>query len=280
MTHESFPSRLYIWDGASRKLAELQCFTGPSLLKHFLPDPAIFVNPSSRLKSSLVLSWLRIRPVFLWRLGLPDPPSFPNREWRSILEAADNFRTGSQDRKEKLDILQSLVKESHSRGIVLDEQNISSAPARWNNQLVQCNTYGSLDPQLVCEVVWELYEAKFRLEILTIDRHLVPEPQGHGEEVQMQKEEWFLRELLAHHPYITQPGLSSSSNHSLRTQYLRGLFYLVKGSPGKKPLELEGPFPKDDDDLGVKEIEDVLANYYICVFVKVYHRPPTIPHFL
>lgn len=117
----------------------------------------------------------------------------------------------------------------------------------------------------------------------------MPEPQGHGEEVDMRKEEWFLRELqahrcwpgLAHRPYITQPGLSSSyANHSLRTQYLRGLFYLVKGWPGKKPLELEGPFPKDDDDLGVKEIEDVLANCYICVFVKVYHRPPTIPHFL
>lgn len=288
MTHESFPLRLSFWDEASHRLAELQKFTGPSLLDHYVPDPVLFVDPNNALKSSLVLSWLRIRPIILWRLGLPDPPSFVNRNWRAMLEAADGFRSGSQNRPKMLDLLKSFIKESNSAGIVLNEHSISSAPAYWNGQLIQCNAYGSLDPQIVWEVVWELYEAKFRLEMLTIDRKLVPEPEGDGEEAEMLREVWFARELdvhrcwpgLAHCPSIAHPGFSSKSNQPLRARYLKGLFHLVKGWPGKKPIELQRAFPKEDDDLGMREVEDSLANYYVRMFVKVYHRPPAIPHFL
>jgi len=288
VVHESFPACLYLWDEASRRLAELHPFTGPSLLEHYLPDPSLFVDPSNALKPALLLSWLRIRPVILWRLGLPGPRLFVNKKWRAMLEAADGFRAASQNRKEMLDILRSLVRESHSMGIQLDEYKISSAPAYWNGQLVQRNAYGSLDPRIVREIVWELYEAKFRLEMLTIDRHMVPEPEGDGEEAEMLKEAWFARELevhqcwpgLAHCPRIAQPGFSSHSNQPLRVRYLKGLFNLVKGWPGEKPIELKRIFPKEDDELGMREVEATLANYYVRMFVKVYHRPPTIPHVL
>ncbi|KAE9389900.1 hypothetical protein BT96DRAFT_1002823 [Gymnopus androsaceus JB14] len=167
--HESFPACLYLWDEARRRLAELHPFTGPSLLEHYLPDPLLFVDPSNALKPALLLSWLRICPVILWQLGLPGPRLFVNKKWWAMLETADGFHAASQNHKEMLDILRSLVRESHSMGIQLDKNKISSAPAYWNGQLVQHNAYGLLDPQIVWEIVWELYEAKFCLEMLTID---------------------------------------------------------------------------------------------------------------
>ena len=86
-----------------------------------------------------------------------------------MLEAADGFKPDSKYHKEMLDILTSLVKESHSMGIELDEGRIAAAPAYWNDQVVQSNAYRSLEPQIVQEVVWELYEAKFHHEMCTID---------------------------------------------------------------------------------------------------------------
>lgn len=203
-----------------------------------------------------------------------------------MLEAANGFTPDSGYRKEMLDILTSLIRESNSIGIQLDADRIATAPAYWNDEVVQCNAYGSLDPQIVREVVWELYEAKFRLEMLAIDRYMVPEPQGDSEEAQMLKEAWYAREAeihrcwpgLAHRPRISQPGLSTHSNQLPRAQYLKGLFDLVRGWPGRKPIELTQSFPKEGDDLGMREVEESLANYYVRVFVKAYHRPPTIPH--
>lgn len=124
--------------------------------------------------------------------------------------------------------------------------------------------------------------------MLTIDLKLVPEPEGDGEEVEMLREAWFSRELqvhqcwpgLAHCPCVTHPGFSSKPNQPLRAHYLKGLFYLIKGWPGKKTIELQQAFPNEDDDLGIREVEDSLANYYVCMFLKVYHWPPIIPHFL
>ncbi|KAE9397091.1 hypothetical protein BT96DRAFT_941147 [Gymnopus androsaceus JB14] len=266
VTHECFPVRVHLWDEASRRLAELQRYTGPSLLEHYLPDPSLFVNPNNLLKPALIVSWLRIRPVILWRLGLPDP-----KDWRAMLEAADNFLvSGSKKRGEMLEILKALVKESHSSGIVINEHNLSGMPAYWKGQLVQCNASGSLDPQIVWEVVWVLYEAKFRLEIRTLDRYIVPQPEGDSEEVEMLRESWFARELeidrcwpgLAHCPRSTQPGFSTHSNEPLRIRYLKGLFNLVKGWPGEKPDELRKAFPKEEDIVRMHEVEEALANYY------------------
>lgn len=144
MIHKSFPSHLSLWDQASCRLAELKKFTGPSLLDHYLPDPALFINPNNVLKSSLLLSWLCIRPVFLWRLGLPNPPSFVNRNWGAMLEAADGIRSASQNWQKMLDILKSFVSESQSNGILLNQDVISSAPAYWNGQLVHLKLFGRL----------------------------------------------------------------------------------------------------------------------------------------
>lgn len=102
----------------------------------------------------------------------------------------------------------------------------------------------------------------------------------------MLRDGWFARELdidrcwpgLAHSPQFKQPGLSTHSNQHSRIRYLKGLFNLTKGWPGEKPEQLRKAFPDEEDNVQMREVEEVLANYYMRVFVKVYHRPATVPH--
>lgn len=285
--HDSWPIRLHVWDIASVRLKELERFTGPSQLEQFLPDPALFVTPDNALKVSLLMMWLRIRPALLWRLGLPNAKLFTNKQWRAMLEAADGFRTTPSQplRAKMLTQLKSVLEDSRSVGIQIDADNIASVPALWNGVKVNLNASGQIDPSIVRQVIWELYEIKFRLEMLVLDRYMVPEPQGDTDEVEMLKEAWYEREFqvhrcwpgLPHLPKYTDPGFSSQRG-TYRICYLKGLFDLVKAWPGVKPPELRRPFPQEDDHTALMEIEEILANYYLRVFLKTFHRPSTVPH--
>ncbi|KAE9385900.1 hypothetical protein BT96DRAFT_1006616 [Gymnopus androsaceus JB14] len=253
--HDSWPIRLHIWDIASQ----------------FLPDPALFVTPNNALKVSLLM-WLHIRPALLWRLGLPNVKLFTNKQWRAMLEAADGFRTTPSQplRAKMLMQLKSVLEDSRSVGIQIDADNIASVPALWNGVKVNLNASEQIDPSIVRQVIWELCEIKFCLEMLVLDRYMVPEPQGDTDEVEMLKEAWYEREFqvhccwpgLPHLPKYTDPGFSSQRG-TYRICYLKGLFDLVKAWPGVKPPELRRPFPQEDDHTALMEIEEILANYYL-----------------
>lgn len=285
IVHESYPAPINHWDLANVKLKDLQRLTGPSLLEHPLPDPSIFITPQSTLKPALILMWLRLRPILLWRMSFPDPKLFSNREWRAMLEAADGFKISSNPLRGKmLAELRTLLESSHSTGVILNMENLTSAPALWNG--INITSPSALDPNIIREIVWELYEAKFRIELLMLDKHLVPEPVGESDEAELMREIWYEWDIQVHHcwpglayrPLYAHPGLSSSRAQSLRISYLKGLFDLVQGWPGDKAPELQKPFPSEDNQLAVSEVEEVLANYYVRIFLNSFHRPATIPH--
>ncbi|KAE9389069.1 hypothetical protein BT96DRAFT_947143 [Gymnopus androsaceus JB14] len=192
---------------------------------------------------------------------------------------------GSSGRTKMLTQLKSVLKDSCSVGIQIDADNIVSVPALWNGAKVNLNTSGQIDPSIVWQVIWELYEIKFCLEMLVLDRYMVPEPQGDTDEVEMLKEAWYEREFQVHHcwpglPYLpkyTDPGFSSQHG-TYHICHLKGLFDLVKAWLGVKPPELWRPFPQEDDHTALMEIEEILVNYYLCVFLKTFHWPSTVPH--
>lgn len=115
---------------------------------------------------------------------------------------------------------------------------------------------------------------------------MVPEPVGSGDEWEMAQEIWYERERLvhrcwpgqAHRPQSSRPGFSTIGDNSLRIPFVKALFNLVQAWPGPKPIELCNPFPAEEDQIAVFAVEEALASYYIRVFLKVFQRPPTIPH--
>lgn len=200
-----------------------------------------------------------------------------------MLEVAEGLEGQNKRQKRMLEILQALMKDS---GIVLDEKNIALAPAFWNDVEVELDSSGQLDVQIVHEIIWELYEAKFCLEMFLIERKMVPKPTGYGEEWEMAQEIWFKRERLvhccwpgqAHRPQYSRPGFSQIGDNSSRLPFIKGLFSLVQAWPGPKPVKLSNPFPAEEDLVALREVEEILASYYIHTFLKSFQHPPTIPH--
>lgn len=92
----TFPLPLDWWGKALDCLSEFHRRTGQSRLDHPVPHPVVFLTPQDQLKFPMVLMWLRIRPVFLWRLSLPQAPVFKNKDWRALLEAAHGTTGPSQ----------------------------------------------------------------------------------------------------------------------------------------------------------------------------------------
>lgn len=268
------------------RLSEFYRRTGQSILDHPVPHPVVFLNPANELKFLMVLMWLRIRPIFLWRLSLPEAPVFTNKDWRALLEAAHGTTGPSPRRTKMLGKLKEVLKQYHSTGIIIDEDNLASIPATWNSLPVTLDSAGALPSSLVQQVTWELYELQFRLELITLDRYMVPEPQGSGDGIQLERQLWLAREAkvslcwpgVTCSPRYVEPGFSSLLKQSVRVPYVKAFFELVRAWPGPKPSLLLKPFPTDHGTSLVLEVEDALANYYIRVFVRVFHRPPTIPH--
>lgn len=289
LDHAHFPLRLPWWDTACERLLKLHDHTGHSLLHSPVPNPVIFLLPDNQLRSNFLLTWLRLRPVVLWRLSLPNARFYASKDWRAMLEAADGYKTAASDRRTKmLAELNKLVDTSRSMlssQMTINPANLQSSPALWNDVPVELDASGQLNGEVIREVIWELYETNFRIELLTLDRHMVPEPVGDTEEVCMQREVWFQREAMVHRcwpglPYRPQyhsPGASSVAHQALRLPFIKAFFELLRTWPGR-PDVLKRPFPPDEHLSDIFGIEEALANFYVRVFVKVFHRPATVPH--
>lgn len=219
---------------------------------------------------------------------MPGAKTFTYKQWHAMLEAADGVHmTSSQPlRAEMLENLKLLLADSQSVGIEIEANTLTSAPALWKGVAVNLNTQGQMDTTIVQEVMWELYEIRFRLEVVSLDRYMVPEPLGDSDEADMLREAWYEREMIVHHCWpglahaakYVEPGLSSYRPLGYRVRYLKGLFNLIRGWPGLKPQELRLAFPPEDDQVALIELEEALANYYTRIFLKVFHRPPSVPH--
>ncbi|KAF9050935.1 hypothetical protein BDP27DRAFT_1373542 [Rhodocollybia butyracea] len=163
-----------------------------------------------------------------------------------------------------------LVSDSQSIGITIDVANLEDAKAWWNNAPVSLSAAGLVHHQVVCEVIWELMEINYRMEFITLDAHLVPEPQGETEEDAMAREIWLQREAeilrcwpgLPYRPQYSSPGPSSMHSPPSRIPFIKAFYQVVQYWPGPKPALLRQPFPLEVDQSALESVEKVLVNYY------------------
>ncbi|KAJ3739147.1 hypothetical protein DFH05DRAFT_1457453 [Lentinula detonsa] len=286
LKHNDYPAGLAWWESANSALQEFHGLTGPALLKHPVPDPSLLLTPQNVLKPSFLLAWLRIRRICILRISQPNPKWFNNRRWRALLEIADGMNmAGSQGRREEMmKELDSLVKECREFGVTLDTKNLARVPAMWGERVITLDAAGNIDQEVCQQVVWELFEIKFRHELFALDKWLVPKQEGDSDDAVIQREAWYQRELLVYRCFPglaykpMEPGFSSHRDHSYRVEYVRGLYNLMRGWPGPKPAELNAPFPDEDDQFSVLELEEAMAHYYVRKFLVAFQRPATIPH--
>ncbi|KAK7448856.1 hypothetical protein VKT23_013586 [Stygiomarasmius scandens] len=160
-------------------------------------------------------------------------------------------------------------------GVQYTLQSLTSTQAEWRGQKLLIDTLPS--PRIAHEVLWELYEISFRLELVTLDRQL-----AHGRR-QSDLHACWRGPILRVDFDDEDRGLGSTSLEN-RLPYLRALHNLMQGWPGPKPLEIENPFPTGDSDGCVsakaQEVEEAMAHFYVRMFFNTFHRPAVLPHHL
>ncbi|THU89805.1 hypothetical protein K435DRAFT_593090, partial [Dendrothele bispora CBS 962.96] len=142
---------------------------------YFVPQPVSLISSDNEPRRAyLISSWVKLRPIFLWILAHPGETSriaLKGPQWRSILDLASGleYKAGPHTSKTHVEmehLLQKLVSDGR-HGVVLDLRKLPASPAYWQGQQL------SLDKQPPVEVtrqiLWELYEVSFRLEMMALD---------------------------------------------------------------------------------------------------------------
>ncbi|KAK7461753.1 hypothetical protein VKT23_008183 [Stygiomarasmius scandens] len=276
------PPMLQSWSMANLELAPLTDYiqeipqTG-----YYLPEPeSLIASSSESIRTRLLLTWLKLRDIFLYRLSSSRSQTrlLKNAKWRSVLELGNGLQIGlSKGRTTKVhqDMLKLLNKylEDPNHGIQLQLQNVSSSLPKWQNQTLSNSEMPAA--RAVREILWELSEINFRLELLTLDGHM------------HQNKNWMdrfkeVRECWHGLVYRPDPNHANRGLGALslsdRVPYLQAFYNVLCSWPGEKPEELKRSFPQD---LGLIEaVELAMTRYYARSFLNVFTQPAILPRYL
>ncbi|THU79081.1 hypothetical protein K435DRAFT_562487, partial [Dendrothele bispora CBS 962.96] len=142
---------------------------------YFLPQPMSLISSDNELRKAYLLStWVKLRPLFLWILAHPGDTSriaLKGPQWRSILDLASGlgYKAGTQTSKTHSEMEQLLRKLVSDRrhGVELDLTKLPATPAYWQGQ--QLSVEKQPPSQVTRQILWELYELSFRLELMALD---------------------------------------------------------------------------------------------------------------
>ncbi|THU88211.1 hypothetical protein K435DRAFT_866499 [Dendrothele bispora CBS 962.96] len=290
LEHRLNPAAAPTWSMALSELCAFHESRVPEKLGYFLPQPeSLISSDNEHRRAYLISTWVKLRPMFLWILAHPGETSqvaLRGPQWRSILDLASGlgYKAGTQTSKthaEMEQLLQKLVADRR-HGVVLDLKKLPAIPAYWGGQQLSLDKEPPV--QVTHQILWELYEVCFRLELMALDQELLP------------KSDWGLRQQELHLCWHSLPfaadldssdvGLSASSWEK-RLPFVQALYSVVRAWPGPRPDEISFPFPQCVTDGSVtsghfeqqvKTVEEALARFYVRTFFNTFARPPTIPH--
>lgn len=158
---------------------------------HFLPSPSLFIGPTADgRRGAFFENWLRLR-VSLYSAHLGPPTQikhFQSQEWRDYLGGVGNVakdtvegalggagagkRSKAAVRKEAVRLA---VEEIFGGGEAANPRLLWDAPLKFCDQ--GYGSFGDISVLDQREILWEVFEMGFRLELTILDRKLCP---GHN----------------------------------------------------------------------------------------------------
>jgi hypothetical protein len=137
-----------------------------------LPEPALFVTPADEKKRiSFLMTWLKCRVAWLWRLDSGSQVAMKSQMWRDLLGMNYNqiAKEGTSAGKRRDQIHKVMGKDVEKTGVSLSSLS-DNEPAVWQGEKLTNNTMPPTNT--VREILWELYELNFRFEFLALDLRL------------------------------------------------------------------------------------------------------------
>lgn len=158
--------------GKKQTQAPHQGADAPHRGHYALPDPVLLVTPTSDDKKlSYILTWLRARPALLYRIQKRQSTALSAQMWRDFLGMGQSSQTNSATAAaQRRDRIRTIMGPG-----LMDEAGLSEAPqsetvgdVRWRGTELSLTTLPGTS--VVHEIVWELFELNFRLELFGLDR--------------------------------------------------------------------------------------------------------------
>ena len=142
-----------------------------------LPDPALFVTPADdKKKVAYLLTWLRARPALLYRLQKQESTALSNQAWRDFLEMgrSDKVRDDTAAAARRDDIRKIMGGVLKTAGVSEASPNANLGPVYWRDEELPVDKLPR--PSVLWEILWELYELNFRLELFNLDQRASTNP--------------------------------------------------------------------------------------------------------
>lgn len=254
------------------------------------PDPGLFISTS--LRNVYLATWLSARPAWMWGMTkeiLPaggGPVRVPSQWWRDFLRrgcfpsdssshalATSKAKTTKGPSKTELRNKDVTRIFRHHMGA---EMKIVDSVFWRGKQLTQ-GDIAQLDPVVIAEILWDLYEHNWRLELVSLDRVVMPALWWPGE---AEDRDSLIRSLFHNNDYLVSQFPTSDQGLAAlvwqdRAQYLKIFREIMSPWPGFPPdaghLKLTSPSE-------VAFVEKLLANFYCQTFFDFSGRAPITPH--
>jgi hypothetical protein len=205
-----------------------------------------------------------------------------NKMWRNILALEKTtVRPDTKEGKLREEALQILTKAAKTADIDLRIGSLSGMAPKWQGTTFRPEEL--LRPELAREILWELYEANFRVELLSIDALLNKTGQSVGDrEILIGGNCWATGYVI---PDLksAKEGLNSPKLWE-RRHCLYGMHTIMREWSGSRPPSLCEAFPEVEnnhdglDKLAVVEKE--IAEFYVTSFFKLFRRAAIVPHLI
>ncbi|KAK1216463.1 hypothetical protein PQX77_020905 [Marasmius sp. AFHP31] len=247
-----------------------------------LPPPRLFINPQrDETKATLICNWLKLRQVLLYRLSV-ESRRLSNKEWRALLMNAGPGTSPSDPKralrfKEMGEVLQDFIVKS---GLSLKPDNLDAIRPSWNGQELE---EGKLPaPQIVREIMHELFELNFRQELVVLDAQLDESGMSTYDRQCLLDACWVgSADCL---PHVDRSGGLGDDTFQGRLPYLAALHKVMSTWRISKPIELMDTFPVNEAahnfSASVGRVERALALSYTSAALDLFARAASVPHHL
>ncbi|KAI0363597.1 hypothetical protein BV20DRAFT_957919, partial [Pilatotrama ljubarskyi] len=166
--HPWMPAALTIWREVMQSVAQVPR-TNP--WGYWIPDPGMFVRTQTEDRATrYFMTWLRVRPGWLYMLRVRDVAlsRISPQWWRDFLYGDTGRSDQDQETRNAIRARQFM----HVFGKAFQREDLDLNPTAaptWHGHKLS-----TLDKALCPQIIWEICELGFRIELLALDRLLVP----------------------------------------------------------------------------------------------------------
>ena len=127
-------------------------------------------------KLTYILTWLRARPALLYRLKRQQMTALSNQAWWDFLEmvCSDKQRNDTAAAAHREEICKMMGEILNTPGVSEASSKANFGLVYWEGEELACNKLPRMS--LVWEILWELYELNFHIELSSLDQCASTEP--------------------------------------------------------------------------------------------------------